>query len=64
MNSHNHASKDGIEREGMSVRDVAAALGVSRGTVLSDERSALVKIRQAFEKRFGSCQAAREILFS
>ncbi len=64
MRRHVRISHDGIEREGMSIREVADALGVSRGTVLTDERSALEKIRRAIESKFGSGQQAREILFS
>ena len=57
------ANRDGEETGGMTIREVAKALGVSRGTVLSDERSALAKIRAGFEAKFGSSQIAREVLF-
>lgn len=42
---------DGIARDGLSVREVAAKLGVSRGTVLNDEHSALKKLRQVLDPR-------------
>lgn len=58
------ASRDGEETGGMTIREVAKLLGVSRGTVLSDERSAMDKIRAGLEAKFGSSHIAREILFS
>lgn len=57
------ANRDGEETGGMTIREVAKALGVSRGTVLNDERSALAKIRSGFEAKFGSNRIAREVLF-
>lgn len=64
MSRKQGANRNGEEIGGMTIREVARALGVSRGTVLKDEQSAISKIRAAFDAKFGSCQAAREILFS
>ncbi len=40
-----------ITREGMTIRQCAEALGVSRATVLNDERRALRKLRLALQRR-------------
>ena len=46
------------------MRECAEELGVSKDTIFNDELSALAKIRNALESKFGSIEAAREILLS
>lgn len=64
MTRQQGANRNGEETGGMTIREVSKALGISRGTVLNDERSAIEKIKSAFEKKFGSIHAAKEVLFS
>lgn len=58
------ATRGGKPAHGMTLRECAEELGVSKDTIFNDELSALGKIRNALESKFGSIEAAREILLS